>query len=72
MPVYKRTAERLLTREGQAAERSMVAPVPVKATRVATTVWTEFGAAVLIAAAVAGVLLLRGRAHDPLTLALAG
>jgi hypothetical protein len=50
----------------------MVAPPALKAQRVATTVWTEFGAAVLIAGVVTGVLLLRGRAHDPLTLVLAG
>lgn len=71
-PVYKRTAERVLAREGEAQQRSMVAPPSVKATRVATTVWTEFGAAVLIGGVVAGALLLRSRAADPLTLALAG
>ncbi len=72
MPVYKRTAERVLAREGEARQRSMVAPASVKAERVATTVWTEFGVAVLIAGIAAGGLLLRNRAHDPLTLALAG
>ena len=72
MPVYKRTAERLLAREGEAAQRSMVAPARLKAERVALTVWTEFGAAALIAAAAAGVMLLRTRTHDPLALALAG
>jgi hypothetical protein len=39
---------------------------------VITTVWTEFGAAILLAAGVAGAQLLRARARDPLTLALAG
>ena len=72
MPVYKRTAERVLAREGEAQQRSMVAPPALKAERVATTVWTEFGVGVLIAAAIAAVLLVRGRTHDPLTLALAG
>ena len=72
MPVYKRTAERVLAREGEAQQRSMVAPATLKAERVATTIWTEFGVAVLIAAAIGAVLLLRGRTHDPLTLALAG
>jgi hypothetical protein len=72
MPVYKRTAERVLNREGEAQTRSMVAPPGVKAERVATTVWTEFGAAVLIAAGVAGLLVLKTRARDPLTLVLAG
>jgi hypothetical protein len=72
MPVYKRTAERVLAREGEAQQRSMVAPPALKAERVATTVWTEFGVAVLIAGVVTGVLLVRGRVRDPLTLALAG
>jgi hypothetical protein len=72
MPVFKRTAERVLAREGEAQQRSMVAPPALKAERVATTVWTEFGAAVLIAGVVTASLLLRGRARDPLTLALAG
>ena len=72
MPVYKRTAERVLARDGEAQQRSMVAPPSVKAQRVATTVWSEFGAAVLIGGIVAAAILLRGRTHDPLTLALAG
>jgi hypothetical protein len=72
MPVYKRTAERVLAREGEAAQRSMVAPPGAKAKRVASTVWTEFGIAVLIAAVITAAMLLRSRAHDPLTLALAG
>jgi hypothetical protein len=72
MPVYKRTAERVLAREGEAQQRSMVAPPALKAERVATTVWTEFGVAVLIAAVIAAAMLVRNRAHDPLTLALAG
>jgi hypothetical protein len=72
VPVYKQTVERVLTREGAAAERSMVAPVSVKAARIATTAWMEFGAAALLAAAAAGLLLMRARANDPLTLALMG
>lgn len=72
MPVYKRTAQRLLAREGEARERSMVAPPTVKVERVATTVWAEFGTAVLIAGIAGAALLLRGRAGDPFTLALAG
>ena len=72
MPVYKRTAERVLAREGEARERSMVAPPSLKAERVASTVWTEFGIAVIIGGLVACALLLRTRAHDPLTLALTG
>jgi hypothetical protein len=72
MPVYKRTAERILARDGEAQQRSMVAPASVKAERVATTVWAEFGIAVLIAAVVTAALLLRSRAQDPLTLAMAG
>jgi len=50
----------------------MVAPASVKANRVVTTLWMEFGAAALFAAAAAGILLVRARAHDPLTLALVG
>lgn len=72
MPVYKRTAERVLAREGEAQTRSMVAPASLKAERVATTVWTEFGIAVLIAGVATGAMLVRSRAHDPLTLALGG
>jgi len=72
MPVYKRTAERILHREDAAQTRSMVAPPSLKAQRFAATIGTEFGAGVLIAAVAAGFLLLRSRAHDPLTLALAG
>ena len=72
MPVYERTAERVLAREGEAQQRSMVAPPSLKARRVATTVWSEFGAAILIGGIVAAAILLRGRTHDPLTLALAG
>jgi hypothetical protein len=72
VPVYKQTVERVLAREGAAPDRSMVAPASVKANRVVTTVWMEFGAATLFAAAAAGILLLRARAHDPLTLALVG
>ena len=72
VPVYQKTAERVFAREGAAAERSMVAPATVKANRVITTVWTEFGATALLAAAAAGLLLVGARARDPLTLALAG
>ena len=72
IPVYTRTAERVLAKEGEAQDRSMVAPFSVKARRIVTTVWTEFGAAVLLAAAVGGVMLVRARASDPLTLAVAG
>jgi len=72
VPVYKQTAERVLAREGAAPDRSMVAPASVKANRVVTTLWMEFGAAALFAAAAAGILLVRARAHDPLTLALVG
>jgi hypothetical protein len=71
MPVYRKTVERILTREGEAPTRSMVAPASVKVQRVTMTVWTEFGAAVLLAAVVAGAQLFRARARDPLTLALA-
>jgi hypothetical protein len=72
VPVYKQTVERVLAREGAAPDRSMVAPASVKANRVVTTVWMEFGAAALFAAVTAGILLVRARAHDPLTLALVG
>ncbi|MEO8078510.1 MAG: hypothetical protein ABI818_19450, partial [Acidobacteriota bacterium] len=72
MPVYRKTAERILAREGEAATRSMVAPASVKAGRVTLTVWSEFGAAILLGSIVAGGQLLRARARDPLTLALAG
>jgi hypothetical protein len=72
VPVYKKTAERVLAREGAEAERSMVAPAGAKANRVITQVWTEFGAAALLAAAAAGLLLGAARARDPLALALAG
>jgi len=50
----------------------MVAPASLKATRIITTAWMEFGAVALLAAATAGLLLMRARANDPLTLALAG
>jgi hypothetical protein len=72
MPVYKRTAERILHREDAEQTRSMVAPPSVKAQRFAATIGTEFGAGVLIAAVAAAFLLFRSRARDPLTLALAG
>ena len=72
VPVYRKTVERVLAREGAEAERSMVAPVSAKANRVMSTVWTEFGAAALLAAAAGGVLLASARASDPLTLGLAG
>jgi hypothetical protein len=72
VPVYKQTMERVLSREGPAAERSMVAPASLKATRIITTAWMEFGAVALLAAATGGLLLMRARANDPLTLALAG
>lgn len=72
VPVYKKTAERVLAREGAEVERSMVAPASAKANRVITTVWTEFGAAALLAGAAGGLLLVTARARDPLTLALAG
>jgi hypothetical protein len=72
VPVYKQTVERVLAREGAAPDRSMVAPPSVKANRVVTTVWMEFGAAALFGAAAAGILLMGARARDPLTLALVG
>jgi hypothetical protein len=72
VPVYKKTAERVLAREGAETERSMAAPASAKASRVSTTVWTEFGAAALLAAAAGGILLVTARAGDPLALALAG
>jgi hypothetical protein len=50
----------------------MVAPVSLKARRVTSTVWTEFGAAILLGGVVAGGQLLRARARDPLSVALAG
>jgi hypothetical protein len=72
VPVYKKTAERVLAREGAEAARSMAAPASAKANRVITTVWTEFGAAALLAAVAGGLLLAGARAGDPLTFALAG
>lgn len=72
VPVYKKTAERVLAREGAETARSMAAPASAKANRVITTVWTEFGAAALLAAVAGGLLLAGARAGDPLTLALAG
>lgn len=72
VPVYKKTAERVLAREGAEAERSMAAPASAKANRVITTVWTEFGATALLAAVTGGLLLAGARASDPLTLTLAG
>jgi hypothetical protein len=71
VPVYRRTAERVLAREGEAQNRSMVAPVSVKVRRNAAMVWSEFGLAVLLAAAAGGARLVRSRARDPLALALA-
>jgi hypothetical protein len=72
VPVYKKTAERILAREGAEAERSMAAPAGAKANRVIATVWTEFGATALLAAVAGGLLLAGARASDPLTLTLAG
>jgi hypothetical protein len=72
VPVYKKTAERILAREGQGSERSMAAPVAVKARRVSTTIWGEFGAAILLGAVAGAAQRMRARARDPLTLALAG
>ena len=70
--VYAKTIERVAAREGEAATRSMVAPVPVKAGRL----WFEsralFGLPVLLAALAGAIVLVRRRAREGLTLMLAG
>jgi hypothetical protein len=72
VPVYRKTAQRILAREGQGSERSMAAPAATKARRVSRTIWGEFGAAIMLGAVAGAALRLRARARDPLTLALAG
>jgi hypothetical protein len=71
--VYRTTIERVMAREGHAAERSMVAPVSVKISRFAAAVRTEYFGLPLTVAALAGFgVLLRRRSTDPLALAAAG
>jgi hypothetical protein len=71
--VYRTTIERVMAREGHAAERSMVAPITVKVSRFVYAVRTEYFGVPLAAAAMAGlVVMLRRRLRDPLSLAAAG
>lgn len=70
VPVYRRTAERVLAREGESESRSMVAPIGVKVRRSVAMVRGEFGLAILLGAVAGGASLARTRARDPLALAL--
>jgi hypothetical protein len=70
--VYAKTIERVAAREGEAATRSMVAPVSVKAGRWLFEIRVLFGLPVLFAAVAGAAWLLRRHARDGLTLMLAG
>ncbi len=70
--VYAKTIERVAAREGEAATRSMVAPVSVKAGRLWFETRELFGLPVLLAALAGAVLLLRRHAREGVTLMLAG
>jgi hypothetical protein len=72
LKVYRTTWERVMKREGEAETRSMVAPLPIKARRIATESAVSFGTPLLLAAGVGAVLLVRSRRRDGLTLVLAG
>lgn len=67
--VYRKTAERVVAREGEAATGSMVAPPAIKAERWVAETTKNFGLPLLAVAAVGAVLLLKRR--DGLTLVLA-
>ena len=66
--VYRSTVSRVATREGEAAQRSMVAPVYVKIQRYAASTLANFGAPTLAAAAVGMGLLVARRRRDVLTM----
>jgi len=70
--VYAKTLDRVAAREGEAATRSMVAPVSVKAARWLFETRVLFGVPVLLAAVAGAVWLLRRHARDGLTLIFAG
>jgi hypothetical protein len=70
--VYAKTFERVAAREGEAATRSMVAPVSVKAGRWLSEIRALFGLPVLFAAVAGAVWLLRRHAREGLTLMFAG
>ena len=70
--VYAKTLERVAAREGEAATRSMVAPVSVKAGRMLFETRELFGVPVLLAAIAGAIWLLRRHARDGLTLMCAG
>jgi hypothetical protein len=71
IPVYRRTIERIFAREGEAAARSMVAPVTVKIGRAAGLIRYEFGLPILFGACWGSARLMLSRRRDPLTLGLA-
>lgn len=71
VPVYRRTVERILAREGAGESRSMVAPIGVKVRRHGGQIWGDFGLVVLAAAAAGAARFARDRARDPFALALA-
>lgn len=69
--VYLKTVERVMTREGAEASRSMVAPVSVKVQRFVYAVRAEYFGLPLLAGALGGVgLALARRSRDALSLAL--
>jgi hypothetical protein len=70
--VYAKTIERVAAREGEAATRSMVAPVSVKAGRFLAETQAIFGVPVLLAALGGAVWLVRRHPRDGLTLIFAG
>jgi hypothetical protein len=70
--VYAKTIERVAAREGEAATRSMVAPVSVKFGRWMAESRAFFGAPVLLAAVVGAAWLALRRRREGFTLVLAG
>jgi hypothetical protein len=70
-PVYRATIDRILANDGADEERSMAAPVGVKAGRSARMMVNEFGWAALAAAAGGAVWLARQGWH-PASIAIAG
>jgi hypothetical protein len=69
--VYRKTAERVAAREGEAETRSMVAPAPIKAQRWMAETATNFGWSLIVAAAAGAVLILRRHRADNFTIFLA-
>jgi hypothetical protein len=69
--VYRSTLERVVSRDGATEERSMAAPVAVKADRWQRLLRADFGWPVLVAAA-GGALWLFVRRRTPMALVLGG